>query len=203
MNSELIEDTIDDLRNLRDVLNNGPSQGDVRRTTATMRRLLIENCLGQVWGLLGNAGLPGVKTNRFVPGLGGVPIDHVELATAGGFVGEGAALFSTSVLNTIHPDRGRMTEPVTLPLDRYMLETMMIVDGARIRRKQVIRYIANKQRGVHHDEGRGKRKWEISFPYLDRAFSQYQILESNVVLGIIRGLGQELTSSPDIQGIIN
>lgn len=201
MTNELIEDTLDDLRHLRAVLNSDPSKGDVRRTTATMRRLLIDDCLGQVWTLLGKPGLPDIQTSRFLPGLGGVPIGNVELATASGFTGgNGPSMFSMSI---VRGDHGPMTEPVTLPLDRYMLETMMIVDGARVRRKQVIRYIANKQRGVHHDEDRGKRRWEMAFPYLDTAFQQYKVIDSNVVMRLLQGLGQELTVSPDIAAIID
>ena len=130
---------------------------EIRRGTAVLRRLLVEDAYGAAWRAVGKTRQPtliAVDVDLMVGAHG----NRMEIALAGGadFRGVRTAAMAlhkgSSPLGTVPPPAIR---PDGYPFERvfslseYLKSTSGIVGGRPFNRREVIKYFANVKGGVH------------------------------------------------------
>jgi hypothetical protein len=148
---------VDDLSYIRDLLTRllhakdvGSLPGEVRRLSATIRRLLVERDLTIVAApRIGRFFFDAPDIKRIIKGEGKIPFAF--------FASGGAELFGISVKCMIleegnfqrdfadfDPDKS-----IKLQLDGFLSQPVLCLDGQWIRRGSIIKYVANVASGVH------------------------------------------------------
>lgn len=146
------------------------ADGDIRRGSATLRRLLVEDAYGMAWRAVGFARQPtlvAVDLWNLVPSDS---INIIEFALAAGAEFRGVYLAAMVV------NRGNTAPPAPNPavlrsdgypgerqyeLSEYMGSVSGIVGGLTFTRRDVIKYIANVKGGVHLSPKQRKREEKL------------------------------------------
>lgn len=92
-------------------------------------------------------------------------------------------------------------ETSSRPLSEYLEELSFIIDGERVKRHHVVRYVSNKLGGTHYDEARNHR-FDPPLTILDRVINRHDFLSKDAVYAAVLGIGQELIFSPDIRSLL-
>ncbi len=176
----------------------------LRRDSAILRRLLIDNggMLQRLRRQLGLRGEPRV-TAIDVTELKG----RVDLAVAGGgSVGEWEF---RSIMAWEDPNAPSVDfpEPTELVLSRFLDSACVLLDDTLVRRRHLIKYVANKLGGVHFDTtrnpGRGTNQQEVlGFAALDEVREQFSVRQLPSVYFELLSIGQALLQSPGVQELI-
>ncbi|MFJ3260146.1 hypothetical protein ACIPK7_07840 [Pseudomonas sp. NPDC086581] len=133
------------------------SNAEIRRGSAVLRRLLVENAYGNAWRAIGEPAQPTAIAVDLSALLGNDK-DKVIYALAGGANFRG--IYSAcSILNKGSTPVGNNPPPPIrengYPFDRKFTITELlsslsgVVDGKEFNRREVIKYIANIKGGVH------------------------------------------------------
>ena len=130
---------------------------EIRRGTAVLRRLLVEDAYGAAWRAVGKSRQPSLIAVDLDLMVG----DHwnsMEIALAGGAEFRGLKTAALSLHRACGPI-GATPPPAIRPdgypfervfaLSEYLKSTSGIVGGRRFNRREVIKYIANVKGGVH------------------------------------------------------
>lgn len=77
----------------------------------------------------------------------------------------------------------------------------MLIGGHLISRHTVIKYVANKLGGAHHDKRRGTDKENLAFVLLDKVGRDMglRLLDKPAVYFELLAIGQALAKSPDLR----
>ena len=154
-------DLVDDLQFFRQVLaSESATAGDIRRLSAQLRRLLVDNTLERIAApRIGKITLRAsditflLKSNseRSFSFLGVGPATVFGVTWACAILESGSGPRN---LTGYHPERTKEVD-----LDNFGRQGVMIWEGTWISRRQVIKYIANVASGVHsgEDESHGDR----------------------------------------------
>ena len=189
---ELIRVVVSDLDYLASTWNQQSiTDDDLRRGSTQLRSLLVEGNLLRAWRKFGLLNQP----NIIAPRLEGRLRDHatISLAVAGGGNYEGMTTGLTLIrtrslgpegFSVINKNDFEHTFKTTAFLD----SCAMVVDGKRVKRREVIQYVANKLGGVHYDTQRS----ESAFAALDTASVRINILGKNPVYFELLSIGQLL-----------
>jgi hypothetical protein len=150
----------DDLLMVADDLNYlkrwGPtiSDGDIRRGSAVLRRLLVEDAYGQAWRAIGRPKQPSLIAVD-ISSL--VTLPEVVFALAQGAHFRGLQ-FANMLVNKGGTPIGNFSPPLRadgypgekeFTLSEFLASPSGIVEGRVFSRRDVIRYIANVKGGVH------------------------------------------------------
>lgn len=133
------------------------SNAEIRRGTAILRRLLVEDSYGAAWRAIGEdkqPSLPAVDLSLFLGNDG----REVVYALAGGANLRGIQM-ACMILNKGSKAIGETPpEPIRengypferlFTLSEYLSSTSGVVDGRSFNRREVIKYLANVKGGVH------------------------------------------------------
>ena len=154
---------LDDLSFFRALMQSGSvTAGDIRRMSAQLRRILVDEILEQVASCrIGKIKVmapditPLVQSNKKYPipylGVGGAAIFGVYVAMM--MLDRGSKPRELSGFN--------VGNKVTLAPADFMKQGVMVLEGQWISRRQVIRYIANVADGVHGGEHKDELDWLI------------------------------------------
>ena len=205
MTSDIVDGVVSDLRHLAEELHDKVDDHSLRRSSAIMRRLLVEGDLQRAWRTSGRAKQPDIETHELDRVLALVPQSRIVLASVGGATYNGMELASIFEVTGLPPNGalGALT-PADLPrrampLDSYLAATTMIVGGLSISRRLLIKYVANKLGGVHFDPRRRPDKEQQPFERLDHARDTYLLAGKNAVYFELLSIGQALTGSRAIR----
>ncbi len=134
-----------------------PSEADIRRGSALLRRLLVEDVLGSAWRAAGFRGEPALIAPDLDAYLRPTSRTATVVATAGGATYQGHYL---SLFVITRSDPGASAEPVSdlpveqlarhsFPLSRFLASTCAVIHGETVSRREVVKYMANVWGGVH------------------------------------------------------
>lgn len=98
--------------------------------------------------------------------------------------------------NYTQPDGDAVTRHVW-GLRSYLNSCGLLVYGTRVKRRDVVAYVANKLGGAHFDPER-TRKSEKAYVLIDGSFSTFRIQEKNAIYFEILSIGQLVCASPDV-----
>jgi hypothetical protein len=182
---------------------------EIRRGTAVLRRLLVEDAYGTAWRAMG-------RTRE--PTLIAVDLDlmlseqmkTVMIALAGGadFRGLKSAAFC------IHPGSKPMGRPPPEPvrkdgypfeqvftLSQYLKSTSGVVDGRSFTRRDVIKYIANVKGGVHLSS-QERKKEKMLIERLGKAEKRLTFHNTDGLLVEAVAIAQSLGQSADAKSFV-
>lgn len=208
MDSELEQVVREDLQFLTESWQTDLSDSYLRRDSAVLRRLLIDNghgLLPRYWQALGRPGKhPRVEATLFHDNLGGAERDDIECAFAGKVHYGHGTLFSfieaRSSSGATEPQGPQSVQKV-LKLPRFLDSTVLIVEGTRVRRRDVISYIANRKGGVHLDSGRDRAQ-DKAVAALDATSGKYELIGKDIVYLALLSIGQNLITTPDVAALL-
>lgn len=158
MDREALQAVAEDLLHLRAAWKHDIPDAEVRRGSATLRRLLVEDAYGNAWRSVGLEKEPSVVAVDLERNLEGTPRQIVVYALAGGANFRGMSFASPMVLKGSQPSTRNFNPPTTpdsypgeqrFPLSRFLSSTAGIVEGRPFTRRDVIKYIAYIKGGVH------------------------------------------------------
>lgn len=133
------------------------STGEIRRGTAVLRRLLVEDAYGTAWRAIGQAKQPsllavdldlllGNDSNKVVYALaGGAHLRGMQMACM--LVNKGSKPIGSAPPPPIRPN-GYPYERA-FRLSEYLSSNAGVVEGHAFNRREVIKYLANVKGGVH------------------------------------------------------
>lgn len=170
------------------------SNDDLRRGSAQLCHLLVEGNLLRAWRSMGFQNQPIIPAPRLESCLR----DHAGIAigVAGGGEYEGVkaalAVVRKAKLEAPQPKEEEVTHP--FKLTKFLTSCSLVINGKRIKREEIIKYVANKLGGAHYDE----RRLEPAFAALDNAGTAINFLGKNAVYFELLSIGQLLANAPDI-----
>lgn len=133
------------------------SNAEIRRGTAILRRLLVEDSYGAAWRTIGEAkqpSLPAVDLNLLL----GNDANEVVFALAGGAHFRGMKMACMMLNRGSKPIGGAPPEPIRedgypfermFTLSEYLASASGVVGGRSFNRREMIKYLANVKGGVH------------------------------------------------------
>jgi hypothetical protein len=149
----------------------GPSipDADIRRGSAVLRRLLVEDAYGTAWRTAGFEQQPSLIAVDFYRMLGTLPLQQVTAGLAGGARFRG--MFFAGFINNKAPGAPNGFSPPLrndgYPCERAFTLSELLkspsgaVDGRPFERREVIKYIANVKGGVHLSAQRRKAEAKL------------------------------------------
>ena len=209
MNTESIIAVAEDLAYLACWTGDIP-EPEIRRGTAVLRRLLIEDAYGAAWRAIGRPKQPAVIAVDLNQMLGG-NVWQIHVALAGGACFRGVQIGSTvgrrgGVVTSVAP-----AAPIRAngyPFDRqYTLSDFLaspagIVDDRPFTRREVIRYIANVKGGVHLSTEVRKSEAKL-VERLSRAEKRIRVQHVDGLLVEVVAIAQALGSSEDAKSFMH
>ncbi len=130
---------------------------EIRRGTAVLRRLLVEDAYGTAWRAIGQAKQPSLIAVDLDLLLGN-DANKVVYALAGGAHFRGMQMACMLLNKGTNPIGGNPPAPIrqdgypferTFTLSGYLKSNAGVVEGQIFNRREVIKYLANVKGGVH------------------------------------------------------
>ena len=204
----LLRVVAEDILYLRQEWGQDVEDASLRRGSTVLRRLLVEGDLQRAWRATGFSAAPSIPTYIVEPVLTLFDSRRITLASAGGAVFHGAQLSGQLMLDYAasqeeilkHMNLGLPS--ATLTLRDFTEGVAILVRGERVRRRHVIKYVANKLGGAHHDTKRGRGIEDQLYALLDGFRDDPLLLGKPVVYFELLSIGQAVASAPDIQQLL-
>lgn len=215
MDIDLIKLVSEDLDYLTEEWNQDIDDSSLRRTSPVLRSLLIENQLMKVANILNEKiFIMAPSISKYDDNLNDPSIVFYQ---SGGARYKGMEIRFLKQLNRIKSSEeikanyeiekslAEQSYPVKLSL--FMKQISFIVNGVKINRQEVVKYIANKRGGAHYnsvrkiDKAGSKGKLEKKYTLLDNIHKSIYVADKNAVYYELLSIGQRLVGSPDVQRI--
>ena len=186
--------------------NENATEASIRRGSPILRRLLVEQILGKAWRAVGNEKEPKIVGVNLDLMVGNYDRNNLEVALAGGAAHAGVYAAGYMLNKGSEPppspelQNGSIDHVMAyaFSLNQYLESTCAVVSGATIKRREVIKYIANVKGGVHLGLGAKSKKTEREL------VARLSKLENRIMHHNIDGLffevlsiGQSIGNSPD------
>lgn len=181
---DLVTVVAEDLRYLARPTQDQPTRTDVRLIATVLRRLLLHGDYGRAWRLMGNTGEPSLRARDPEPMMRSVPNPMwIHYVYAGGYSFGGANHQGLGmVVVPASEQAGREAFGVnswddiqlhhsvtrTYNLSAYLGSTCIQIATNKIKRGELLRYVANKLGGAHLDRKRSKARDQELSVLLDR-----------------------------------
>ncbi|MEQ8693913.1 MAG: hypothetical protein RIC85_01120 [Gammaproteobacteria bacterium] len=156
MDNDQLRSVAEDLEYLKEDWHPEITEPDIRRGSATLRRLLVEDAYGKAWRQLGNDGQPRLIAVDLDLVLGGVDHANVYCVIAWGARFRGLEMASPCIAQSsdlpIPPDpirTGGFPGEREFSLSEYMDSDSGVAESVRVSRRDIIKYVANVKGGVH------------------------------------------------------
>lgn len=208
---ELIRTVSSDLRYLKEEWDESIDDDSLRRSSTTLRRLLVGEGTGdysRAWRAVGLKREPSLQAVDLQPQIGpGLPPSTHFLAAGGGTNGMMQATQITHLNRALNPEeiaaRFKAGSPTRwYGMREYLGSPDMVVVGTPISRRQIIQYVANKKGGAHLDHKRNAQG-DITFTLLDKIGQGGVVLaDKQVAYYELLSIGQAVARSPDAQHFI-
>jgi len=201
IDKNFIEIILQDIQYLKKEWGENVDDATLRRGSTILRRLLVNNDLQKAWKLLGFEKSPLIESVSLQKVIKNIPIQKVELASAGGGKYKGLIMAGALAVESVYFPRSqeRQSHPPTetLGLHSFLKSNCLIVKGQVINRRQLINYVANKLGGAHFDSGREGLEEGNFFSLLDKAM-QFKFVDKDPVYFELLSIGQVFVASKDI-----
>ena len=185
--------------------------GDIRRGSATLRRLLVEGVYGTAWRRAKFEKQPSVDYFDLDSFLKQVRQENVAFALSSGAELRGTQtgpLLVTEVDPSITPDDVAKQmlpfgEPktTTAALSTFLDAPCAYAFGERITRADVVKYIANVKGGVHLSGSQMRREAEL-VRRVSAADNRFVVLGTEGLLRELVAIGQDIGRSLDARRLI-
>jgi hypothetical protein len=208
---DLVPTVVEDLHYISDEWAEDISDGALRRGSTVLRRLLVQGELQRAWLAVGFEREPSITSNVLMPGL---PPEIIDVASAGGATQNGlevGAVFASKTGCVVPADvmkriddtvKGQGGVVERLKLTEFTASPCLMLEGATISRRLVIKYISNKIGGAHFDAKRKNDSDGALFRILDRSRELTQIHGKPLVYFELLATGQALVASDDIRKLM-
>lgn len=197
----LIENTIEDLRYLAGTWNANVDDHVLRRSSTTVRLLLVEGMLQRAWRSAGFDKEPFVLAPRlecFLESAGGTRI-VAAVAGGGNYAGMDSAFAMVNEGNeAVAPEPNVDPLAFRFTLRGFVNSCGIFAERQRISRREIIKYVANKLGSAHYDT---RRDDSIS-AVLSRVSRQFDLFGKDAVYFELLSTGQHVAKSPDVQRLI-
>lgn len=209
MDVDDLHSVADDLKFLQDSWGQHISDGDIRRGSAVLRRLLVEDVYGSAWRAAGFEKEPRLIAVDLMQLLGSIPLHNVNIGLAGGAHLKGMQVAGLLMARGVHTPAGKHPHvpPDSYPgareysLSDFLKSPSGVVDGRTFTRREVIKYIANIKGGVHL--GGKRRKAEAKLvARLGKIEKRIRVQMSDGLLVEIVAIAQALAKSENAKQFI-
>jgi hypothetical protein len=182
---------------------------EIRRGTAVLRRLLVEDAYGAAWRAVGKTRQPTLIAIDMDLMVGG-HANRMEIALAGGADFRGVKTAAMALHKSSAPIGATPPPPIRpdgypferlFSLSEYLRSTSGIVGGKSFNRREVIKYIANIKGGVHLSAQARKKEAKL-VERLGKAEKRFLIHTSDGLLVEAVAIGQSLGNSEDAKEFI-
>lgn len=205
---ERVSVVAEDLHFLREEWDKEATDSSLRRSSAVLRRLLVDNDFGQAWRAVGLPKGPLVKAVEMSAVINNRPIQSVEFAHAGTVTHKGMMVFGAAVYNrALSPAEirkgfqgGPDYEGRKMALKRFLEGAIIIVKGTRIDRRELILYVSNKLGGAHFDaRRRDSNPLEKKFRLLDTLREEEMVVaDKDAIYLSLLSIGQNVAEAEDV-----
>jgi hypothetical protein len=213
--NKLIAIVSEDLDYLSEDWDQDIDDSSLRRASPVLRSLLIEGQLMKVANILNETvEVMAPKISKSEEHLN----DHsIAFYQSGGAYYKGAQVqffhqlnraMSPEEVKEIYKKQSNLIgQNYPVKLSKFMKQTSFMVNGIKINREEVVKYIANKRGGAHYDSSRNidktgsKGELEKKYILLDVVHDGYISGDKNSVYYELLSIGQRLIGSPDVQRI--
>lgn len=202
MNKNDIKIVADDLNYLA-TWNPDISEGDIRRGSAVLRRLLVDGVYGKAWRAIGKGKQPNVVAIDISSLTEPNALKDIKYVVAAGAKFRGAD-FAVMLVNKGTRPIGNLGPPMTpdgypgereFSLTEFVASPSGAVDGRVFLRREVIQYIANVRGGVHQDDsGKTARKLTARLGKIERKLA---IADTDALLVEIVAIAQAVARASD------
>lgn len=206
---ELLEIVASDLQFIKEVWGDEVDDHTIRRSSTILRRLLVENDLHQAWKISGFSGQATIVASTLEPITVVIPFHRIKFASAGGASYKGVQLRGMLLLDFALSDQlaKRLGEgPVPnkkFQLLEFIEDASVIVEGELVKRRQLIKFVANKLGGAHFDPSRSRRKEDRLFGLLEQVASSVELLEKPAIYFEMLSIGQSISQAEDISRLVD
>ena len=215
MDIDLIKTVSEDLDYLAEEWTQDIDDSSLRRTSTVLRSLLIDNQLMKVANIIGeeiNIMSPCIsKYDDWIndPSIvfyqsGGAKYKGMEIQF---FRKLNRAKSPEEIKSDYEIGKSFIGKNYPVKLSLFMKQISFIINGVKINREEVIKYIVNKRGGAHYDSTRNtdkagsKGELEEKYALLDNIHESTSLADKNAVYYELLSIGQRLIASHDIQRI--
>jgi hypothetical protein len=180
------------------------SDGDIRRGSGVLRRLLVEDVYGSAWRAIGREKQPKVIAVDIATLVAPEHVGRIKYAIAAGAHFRGV-MMTCMVLSKGAQPVADLGPPIRkdgflgereFPLSEYLSSPSGVIDGRIFTRRDVIKYIANIRGGVHL--GAKERKAEKKLvARLSKIEKRLSVHTTDGLLVELAAIGQAVAKSPD------
>ncbi len=178
----------------------------LRQSSSLLRRLLVEGDLQRAWKKVGFDREPIVPHPTLSSLFSVIPCEQLAFAAAGGARYKGVEMQTAfEIRGPVSEDERRRLASAGNPIEELGLQSFvegscMVVRGLAVKRRQLIKYVANKLGGAHFDKKRGSSADDLAFRRLDEILAdRYKLADKSAVYFQLLATGQALASAPDIE----
>jgi len=208
--SELIT-VAEDLEYLQKAWKGGISDGEIRRGSAVLRRLLVEDIYGHAWRNCGYKKQPMIIAPNLILILGNCNLADIKCAIAGGgelggFTSGGLVLMKGSgppppPLESDQPNKDTMQ--YQFPLNEYLETPCAVAEGKEIKRRELIKYMANIKGGVHLGSSKARERERNLIKKISKLEGIINHTQKDGLLFELLSIGQAVSRSEDARKLIN
>jgi hypothetical protein len=197
----------EDLRYLENDFGPDINDDEIRRGSAILRRLLVENVYGRAWRSVGFEKEPRLLAVDLLSLIGPIPHNDVVIALAGGAEYRGiqiAGFCLSKKSSSSGPVKDQTPPSNKLPGEReygmseFLGSAAGIAAGIFVTRREVIKYIANIKGGVHLDSKQRKAEEKL-VARVSKIEKKFRIYRTDALLVELLAIGQALGRSDDTQ----
>jgi len=194
MNDKMLKTILDDLEFFEVIPHCEESEGDLRRNSAILRRLLVEGDLGQAWRFLGFKKEPILEGPDLVETLAPYNLSQIDSAVISGPSNRGVFTMSSRGIKKNQDDFVR-PKYSNMYMSKYLESPVFYFNKVWITRREVIKYIANYCGGVHLASGSESKEYAQKVKAIEGHFGAYQ---KDMIFFELSSIQQSLIRSDDI-----
>lgn len=186
------------------------SNAEIRRGTAVLRRLLVEDTYGAAWRAIGQNKQPSLIAVDLSLLLGD-KVHQVVYALAAGALFRGVHMACLMLNKGAQAIGGSPSEPIrengypferVFTLSEYLPSLSGIVDGRSFSRRDVIKYIANVKGGIHLSAKVRKAEKDL-ISRMSKIEKKFLVYNSDGLLVEAVAIAQALGTSSDAKKFIS
>ena len=207
--SDIAQIVAEDLQHLQTEHHGDVSDASLRRNSAVLRRLLIDNDLIKAWRLIAVEGKPLITFLTTDDIVGRIPRRLVRFAHAGYAEKSDIGIACTYILkDALQPSeikkylsQVKMPNPNceppwrTMSLKNFSKSTIAIVESVEISREELVKYVSNKLGGAHLDPKRSVSSLEKKYRMLDGFRASLLIAERSSIYFLFLSIVRDLANS--------
>lgn len=172
----------------------------LRRGSVTLRMLLLDGLLQRAWNEVGRKGEPTIIAPDLEAVLALRARSDIRHALAGGGAYEGLqarlALLERGSTPTDPPfGRGERY----FGLRKFVNSCGLVLEWRRVRRREIISYVANKLGGAHLELNRSPGS---IYSHLDQHAGSFDVHGKNAIYFELLSIGQLVSEAPDIGALL-